>query len=399
MNLILKDLRFFNRKFSFPVILWFALAIIAVLLEIGREGLGGINNYLIFKNVFWHTRHFQNLYLEYPGEYIDVNHYGPFFSIIIAPFALLPDYIGCVLWCIANAWFLLYAIERLPVTNQQKMIIIMISAVEMMTSTHSVQFNPMLTAWIVLAFVLVEEKKDFWATLLIVAGFFVKIYGIVGVLFFLFSKDKIKFIGSFIFWMIILFCLPMIISSPAYIIQSYQDWFHCIVEKDLQNQQQSIGGGMQDISVMGMIKRIFNVEQLHNYYITIPAFILFSLPLLRFKSYKFLDYRMSYLALTLISVVILSSSAESPTYVIAVVGCAIWFILQDAPKSFWVKVLLAFVIILTSLSVTDLFPPYIRRNVIVAYALKALPCFVVWLVIVYQLLKKNFYGNNPPAAQ
>ena len=36
------------------------------------------------------------------------------------------------------------------------------------------------------------------------------------------------------------------------------------------------------------------------------------------------------------------------------------------------------------------FPQFIRTNLIRPYSLKALPCFIVWLVLVFQLLTKDF---------
>lgn len=70
-------------------------------------------------------------------------------------------------------------------------------------------------------------------------------------------------------------------------------------------------------------------------------------------------------------------------------GVAIWWIVQEKPYSLLSKFSLAFAIILTSLSATDLFPGYIKVHFIVAYALKALPCFVVWCLIIFQLLFKD----------
>jgi hypothetical protein len=96
----------------------------------------------------------------------------------------------------------------------------------------------------------------------------------------------------------------------------------------------------------------------------------------------------------MIGVVIFSSSAESSTFVIAVTGIGVWYIIQDGANKKFNNLLLGFVIILTSLSATDLFPPYIREHIILPYSLKALPCFVVWCVLVYQLLTKDF---NKPA--
>jgi len=393
MKLLFRNIPIGKWKIPVPVFLWFLLTMIAALAEISR-GHASINNYDIFAGVFEHTMQQKNLYNLYPGEYVDINHYGPFFSILIAPFALLPDYLGCFLWCVANAWVLFYAIRQLQLTEKQQNIILLIGLVEMMTSIHNVQFNPMLTGWILLSFVLIEKEKDFWAAFFIVAGLFVKIYGIVGIAFFWFSKHKLKFVGSFIFWFVVLFCLPMIISSPAFIMQSYKDWINALIEKNAQNIDAADTNFMQDISVMGMIRRIFGNDHLHNYLVTVPAAILYALPFLRVNQYKQAAFRMSYLCLAMIGVVIFSSSAESSTFVIAVTGIGVWYVIQDKPKNKFTNVLLGFVIILTSLSATDLFPPYVRDHFVLPYSLKALPCFIVWCVLVYQLLVKDFSKTN-----
>ena len=389
MDLVNKQIKIYKYSFSFPTILWFLLATIAVTLELSR-GLDSVNNYLIYKGVFQHTLQQKLLYIQYPEEYDDANHYGPLFSMVIAPFAFFNNYVGCFLWCIANAAFLYFAIKNLPITSHQKNVILLITAVEMMTSTHSVQFNPMLTSWILLAFILIEKEQDIWATLFIVAGFYVKLYGIIGLAFFFFSKHKIKFIISFVTWLIVLFCLPMLISSPRFIIQSYQHWVQSLVAKNVQNTDSSIAMNLQDLSVLGMIRRLFKIENLHNYLITIPAAVMLLLPYFRVQQFKYLYYRLSYLALLLISVVIFSTSAESPTYVIAVTGVALWFIVQKVPTAKWVYALLIFAMIVTTFSVTDIFPHAVRVNFFIAYALKALPCFCVWLVLLYQLLFKKY---------
>ena len=62
----------------------------------------GRNNYLIFKYVFWHTIQGKSLYALSPAEFEDCNHYGPVFSLIIAPFAVLPDFIGMLLWLLIS---------------------------------------------------------------------------------------------------------------------------------------------------------------------------------------------------------------------------------------------------------------------------------------------------------
>jgi hypothetical protein len=385
-----REIKIGKYSFSLITLIWFLLAIIAVILEMLR-GLTSINNYLIYEHVFHHLIQQKNLYAQYPTEYSDSNHYGPFFSFVVAPFALMPTYIGCFFWVLTNVWLLWYAIKRLHINEQQKALILLLAVVEMMTAAQNVQFNIMLTGMIVLSYVFIEEKRDFWAALFIVIGIYTKLLGIVGLAFFFFSHQKVNFIVSLIFWAVVLFCLPMLISSPSFVIKSYADWLHALTEKNVSNIDLSTDINMQDISVLGMIRRIFNYNSLHNWAVLIPAGILFCLPYLRFKQFKFTHFRLHYLAITLITMVIFNTSSESPTYIIAVIGAAVWFSIQQIPWSKTIVTLLCFMLVLTSLSSTDLFPKNIKDNFIVEYSLKALPCFILWLVILYHLLTKKFH--------
>ena len=223
----------------------------------------------------------------------------------------------------------------------------------------------------------------------IALGFFVKIYGIGALLFFVFSRHKIKFILSFLFWSVALFCLPMLISSPRFIIQSYVDWYHSLVEKNAQNTFSL----MQNISVMGMIRKTVHWTAFNDVYVLIPALLMITAPLFRFKQYAAKDFRLSYLAIVLISVVIFSTSAESATYVIAMVGAGIWYVLYKHPGKPIIFTLI-FVLILTSLSSTDLFPKYLQTHYVRVFALKALPCFIIWLWLIKNVAYKNFLKEN-----
>ncbi|GEO10498.1 glycosyltransferase family 87 protein [Segetibacter aerophilus] len=392
-NFLFKDVSFGgNRKVPFVYVLWFTLALIAVLAELLHHS---INNYLIFKNVFWHVLHQKNLYLYYADEYQDHNLYGPIFSFIIAPFAILPDWLGVILWVMFNAFVLFVAIRQLPLSEKAIKTVFLISAIDFMTAGHNVQFNAIVAALIIFSYTFVQKGKDFWAAFFLALGILAKIYGVVGILFFLFSKNKIKFTGSFLFWLAVLFVLPMLISSPAFIIQTYKDWMNTIAEKNLLNMVHT-EVNMQDLSVMGIIRRTGISSEISNLFVLVPAVVLLGLPLLRLNLYSNLVYQLYYLGLALISVVIFSSGAESATYVIATVGVAIWFVLNMHRATAYEIAALVFVLIVTSLSSTDLVPQIIKHNIIRTYALKALPCLVVWLMIIYNVgFKKEATLQSP----
>jgi hypothetical protein len=381
---------FFQRSFftdrKYIVSIWMILALVSALKQY-FGGVGQYNNYLIFKNVFYHTINQQPLYQSYPLEYFDFNHYGPIFSLVIAPFALLPDYLGMPLWCFFNASILAWAISQLPLKSIQINAVLWICAHELLTTLLSVQFNPAMTAIIVLSFVFIEKQKDFWSAMCIVLGIFIKLYGVVGLAFFFFSKNKIKFMASLLFWAVLFFVLPMIISSPEFIIQTYQDWYNRLVIKNGENTHL---GCFQDISIMGIVRRFVNDENFSNIPILLSGLILFGLPYLRIAAYKNQAFRIMLLASVLIFTVIFSTGSESPTYIIAFVGVALWFVIQPKPISKFYVFLFIFAIILTSLSPSDLFPKYIKEHYVQKYALKALPCVLIWFAIVFEMVTKKF---------
>jgi len=372
-----------GRKVPLIYGIWFLLAAVAVILEMAR-GLGSIDNFLIYRGVFWHVFEQKNLFQLYPLEYESFNNYGPAFSLIIAPFALLPVYIGCFLWAMSGAIVLFFAIQKLPLLSQQKIIVLWISCIEMMTATHNVQFNTLLTAFIILSFVFTLEGKDWLATLFIAAGTLSKVYGIVGLLFFFFSKNKKQFAFTYIGWMLLIVCLPMLYSSYHYILQTYREWFQQIAKRNEQNVFNSTYAGMQDISAMGMIRRIFGWYSFPEMKLVAVAGIVLLLPFVKTNRWQLSEFQLSYLSLLLITVVVFSSASESPSFVLAVTGAAIWFAKQPIPWKSGYRILLIGLFLFTILSPTDLIPAYIRTNFIQAYSLKALPCCVIWVVILWE---------------
>jgi hypothetical protein len=49
--------------------------------------------------------------------------------------------------------------------------------------------------------------------------------------------------------------------------------------------------------------------------------------------------------------------------------------------------ILAFVF--TSLAPTDIFPLFLRKNFFEPYAIKAVPCVLIWLYLTFYLIKKG----------
>jgi len=345
------------------------------------------NNYLIFRQAYYHARSGLNLYAAYPKEYYDMYYYGPLFSLFVAPFAIPPEVVGLFLWEVANAVVVIVAVNMLTLDNRRKMLMLLLCAIEFANAVFYMQFNPMITAMIIISFMLVERGKDQWATLLIVAGTLIKLYPVVGLAFFAFSKDKPKFIIWTIAWFGIMMILPTIISSPAFVINSYHQWFDALSYKSALNTGLNTS---QDMCVMGVVRRLTGNVNIPNLPFLVAGAFIFAMPFLRFKQFDSHKFRLQVLATALIMVVIFSTGAEHPTFIIAVAGVVLWIMIQDKPFTTTNNILIILLLVITGLGLTDVMPKPIRQDIIAKYSMKAWPCIIAWFIISYELMFKDF---------
>jgi hypothetical protein len=274
-------------------------------------------------------------------------------------------------------------------SRYQQLFIFWFCAHELLTALFMQQFNIAIAAIIVLAFFLIERERDAEAAFFIVLGTLVKLYGIVGLAFFFFSRHKVRFVLSLIVWGVLLFALPMIISSPEYVIGQYQEWYVSLTEKNADNM---FGAGT-NISLLGMIRKISGCATYSDLCVIIPGLIIFAIPYLRFSQYRNVAFRQTLLASVLMFVVLFSTGSESSGYIIPFVGIVIWFTAAPWQRTKWDIALLVFAFVLSSMSPSDLFPAYLRKEWVQPYALKALPVTLIWLKLCYEMCLMNYEAN------
>lgn len=363
--------------------LWTLLAVIAGLTKMAPHRH---NNFLIFRGVFWHTIQKLSLYDFYPTEYNDHNHYGPIFSLVIAPFAVVPDAIGLLLWLVVLALGMYYAVRRLPLEEGRQIFLYWFCAHELLTALQMQQFNIAIAAIIIGSFAAIEKGREVTAAFLIVLGTFVKLYGVVGLAFFFFVKRKPRFILALIGWSVVCFVAPMLISSPEYVVGQYVEWYERLAAKNGENTFSL----MQNISLLGMIRKASGSASYSDLLVILPGLALFGLPYLRFGQYRHLAFRYAILSSVLLFVVLFSTGSESSTYIIPFAGIALWYATSPWKRSGWDVALLVFAFVLSSLSPSDLFPRSLREAYVLPYALKALPPTLIWLRLSYELLTRDY---------
>ena len=365
-------------------LLFCVYVVVAIVVSVHRYILGpdDYGNYLIFKNSFNHLLQGKDMYALYPELHIDLFKYSPTFAVLFSPFTMLPDFLGLILWNLLNAMALFFAVKMISIEEKKKVFILWFILIEMITSTQNYQSNALIASLIIFVFVLLERKNYLVAGICVAVGFYIKLFGVFGALLWFIYSGKTNFLLSACASMILLFAFPLLFVSLNELIGIYKSWFNMLASDSPHELNHS---------VMSIMKHWFGLN-LNKIYVQLAGIVLLLIPLLRWNLFQEKVFRLLFLCSILIWVVIFNHKAESATYIIAVVGCAIWFFYSEQ-KAFDVF-LIVLLILFTCLSPTDLFPKFLRQDYIVPYSLKALPCILIWIKIQYQLLSLS-WGKQP----
>jgi hypothetical protein len=337
------------------------------------------NNFRIYESSFHHLVDGKDLYPKYPEEYFDNYKYSPTFAFAMGAITWMPEFFGLLTWNALNVLIFCLAIFRIPVRDYRfTALVFLITLIELITSVQNSQSNPLMCGLIILAYDALERKRSGAAACYLTATVFIKLFGAVAFVIFLFYPRKMRFLIGSLLSGILFFALPLMIVPFDHLLFLYKSWFALLREDH---------GLSYGLSVMGIVQSWFGIESVKNSVVLAGLFLLL-LPLIRVGNYRNEKFRLLYLCSILIWLVIFNHKAESPTFIIAMTGVAIWFVTEE--KSVLNYVLLFLSMLLTVLSPTDIFPSIIRDNYIVPLCLKALPCLLVWMKITYDLMTVKY---------
>jgi len=372
----------FIQKQSFLFILLVIITIIittqSYLMKAGKNSNGyeykHYNNYIIFKSAYFHLVENKDLYQLYPEEHWDYYKYSPTFALLMAPLAYLPDATGLFLWNFLNILVFFYAFMKFPFRSQGiRLLAFGFVMIELILSLQNEQSNALVAGLIILAFLSLEKNRPIPASLFIVLSVFIKLFGAVAIVLYLLYPDKVKTALYTLGWFVLLTVLPLIIISPAQLIFLYNNWVSLLLHDQSISYGLSVAGWLHSWFHPGISKNI----------ILLIGMIVFCFPLLKTSFYNDQLFRILTLSSILIWVVIFNHKAESPTFIIAVSGVVLWYFKQKRKTVNLILLILVF--LFTSLSTTDLFPDRFwefSNN----FAVKALPCILVWFKLIYDMI-------------
>jgi len=374
-------MKFPKKYFSFIYKYNYLLSIYILLTWIGITGSvinGKINTYLIYTRVFDIFIKHGNIYDAHPDIFSDYYRYTPTFAILLSPFSLISDYIGPFLWTGLNAFILCEGVRKLVKNEKNACIALWIILVEFETSILGWQINGLVAGLILLSFAWARENKEMKFALAGICNFFIKIYGGVSLLFtLLYPGERKRFIWIISFFILFLF-LPLLFISFPELCNLYRSEFASIISYKT------------DLSIMEMFRAWFKID-FPNLPLQIIASVIFILPMLLDETYKNENIKILFLCSSLIFIVLFNQLAESQTYVIAVAGFAVYWVLS--PKSKINNVLLILVFLFTILSHTDFYPWNFRENFICPSRIKAFPMLLAWIKIQYDTWKMIKMGG------
>lgn len=394
------------------------------------------NNYIIFKQSFFHLIARQDLYIHYPLEQYDLFKYPPTFALLFAPFSMVPDYLGYSVWTALNLLLPVFAIYKLQgVSSRIKAAMSALLLLEGFTSALNSQSNGLMLGLLLFAFVAMQNGRISQAVLFIWLTAFIKLFGI------LFFAMLLIFPGAFrksvvripvIF--VVLYLLPLPVLGWEGLQRQYASMFNLLAHDH---------GYFVKYSVMGWLQQWFGLRPNKNL-ILILGLGLQCLPLLvviikqklwrsgsiqQINSKSLERWQFLFAASWLLWMVIFNHMAESATYVIAVGGAMLalsqlvasdnthfgttkisgmldgqnksidsnshsnnsaqnvcWHGYLSFKNSPWI---LAFIImfLFTMLGPTDIYPKEVRFWIVETAQLKAFPCILLWGLTCIEMIR------------
>jgi len=332
------------------------------------------NNYIIFRQSFFHLIAHENLYTLYLAEHWDYFRYSPSFALAFGALAWMPDLAGLMLWNALNVTVLFFGWMLLPIEDERvKLAAAWLVGIEVMIALQNSQSNVLIAGLLLLAFNFLERRQMALASLMIVTAAFTKLFALAAISLFLMYPHKKQFIVSAAAWTLIVAALPLVIISPVELAGLYGSWWQ-LLKMDY--------AGSAGLSVMSWLQLWFHLDVPKTIVLAVGG-ALFCWPLANVERFRDFKFRLLFLCSLLIWVVIFNHKAESSSYVIAMCGVVLWYLSRS--RSGLDLVLVSLALVFTSLSQTDAFPSVLKSMFFVPYNVKAVPCILIWGKIVFEL--------------
>ncbi|HJQ19289.1 MAG TPA: glycosyltransferase family 87 protein [Gemmatimonadaceae bacterium] len=361
------------------LVLWVAAVVVTSL----QAGAHHNNNHIIFRTSWQNLVSGHDLYAA-STVHKDYFVYSPTFALLFAPFAVVPFTLGVLLWNAVNAAALYWGLGRI-LTAQGALIARAVVFLDTVGAMQNVQSNALLAGLMIIAFAELERRREATAALAVGVGTAIKIFPIIAAVFAVFRPYRLpRFAAWGVVVATVLVALPLLATSPHDLAMQYHSWAAI----------QSVQSTLRGYSVMEHVHRWLGVAWNNQVLQAVGVLVLLS-PLVQLPHWGSERFRVLFLASVLMFCVLFNHKAESPSFVIAMAGVAIWFALTRRNAGAWI--VFAIVMIGTVLSASDAMPEVLQQRFFEPYRIKTLPVLLVWIVVQTQLWRnvRTSFGRLP----
>jgi hypothetical protein len=350
---------------------WLALfvvtAVVATAVCVGRV----CNNFLIFRSAFDHLRAGVDLYSPHPAEHADLFKYSPTFALAFGPFRALPYAPALLAWNLLNV-LLIYAGLRLVLLPGERLAALQLTGIGLITTVDGTQSNGLVAAAILLAFAALERERLRLAAAAIASGILIKLFPAAALALAAPRRDRAKFALGFVAVFALMLAAPLVVTSLSTLVAQYRSWYG----------MGSVDALDRGASVMRLLHLLFGYDG-PNWPVQLAGTLLLLLPLAR-GTWSDARRRKLFLASLLVYSVIFNHKAEQPSFVIAIVGVAIWYAVR--PRSLARDLLAGAVILATVPVFVVVAVPWLPGGLMPSLLMTSAACTVVWIGIQLELL-------------
>jgi hypothetical protein len=339
------------------------------------------NNFETFRTSWFNLIAGRDLYGA-NTQHIDFFKYSPTFALLFGPFAVVPFGVGVFLWNGLNAGVLYWGLGRVlePAPAMAARAIVLLDTIG---SMQNVQSNALSAGLMIVTLAELDRRRELRAALAVSVATLIKIFPIVATAFAVFRPYRLPRFSLYCIAIGIgLLAAPLAVLTPSELLEQYRSW-GAISRSDAV---------MRGYSVMEQLHLWFGVEW-PNWPVQLLGAAVLLAPLVRLSEWGGTRFRLLFLASTLMFCVLFNHKAESPTFVIAVAGVAIWFVVSARDRVSWA--LFATVVVGTVLSSSDVMPEALQEGFFEPYRFKTVPVLLVWAVVQWALWRQSASAPRP----
>lgn len=347
--------------------LWLAAVVVVSLQASAHHN----NNFEIFRTAWANLIAGRDLYGANPSHH-DFYKYSPTFALLFAPFALVPFAVGVLLWNAANAlalyWSLGQVLEPRPALAARAIVFL-----DTVGSMQNVQSNALSAGLMIMALGFLYARREARAALAVALGTAIKIFPVVAAVFAVFRPYRLPRFALIGAGVAILFLVaPLLVLSPAELMAQYRSW----------GAISSSDAAMRGYSVMQQL-HLWTGRDWPNWPVQLIGALLLLAPLGRISRWGVERFRLLFLASVLMFCVLFNHKAESPSFVVAAAGVAIWFVVSVRGRLAWSA--FALFLVGTVLSASDAMPEALQEHFFEPYRFKTIPVLIVWILTQFAL--------------